>query len=203
MIDYIQRSLSSIVFLLLFILFTFLSHPSSLPAVARVTAQPQQNFIERDAAGQYLNFDFVIENLKDDPLQISRIEVSVYDDQNKLAFRRAMDSGGFSPSVRTIPNREIAGKQSGLVFNPFPTFEPYIDLARVRFDFTFATKNGGKENKAEVVIAPTYYETKTNLTLPVKRSVQVASGHDFYAHHRRPDYLHPIARQLGFNRRRL
>jgi hypothetical protein len=198
MIDYIQMSSSGVVSLLLFLLLSFSSDPSAVPDAAKVTARPRQIFIERDTAGQYLNFDFMIENLTDAPIQISRVEVSVYDGQNKLAFRRAIDSGGFSPAIQTIPNREIAAKQTVLVFNPFHTFEPYLDLARLLFDFTFAIKEGAKEQKAEVAITPSVYETKTSLTLPVKRRVQIASGHDFYAHHRRLDYLHPMARQLGF-----
>lgn len=185
-------------FLLLAVLLTFLPVPPSGPAVVKVTAVPPQIFIERDAAGQYLNFDFVIENLTDGPLQISRIEVSVYDEKHGLGFRRAVDSGGFSPSIQTIPNREIAGGRTALVFNPFHTFRPDLNLALVRFDFTFTPKGGGEAAKAEVVVTPTHYETKTGLTLPVRRRVQVTSGHDFYSHHRRLDFLHPVSRQLGF-----
>jgi hypothetical protein len=167
-------------------------------AIAKVTARPEKVLIERDPAGQYLNFDFVVENLKDQPVQIRSIEASVYDAKNKLSFRRAVDSGGFSPAIETIPNREVAAKETTLVFNPFYRFEPYLELARIRFEFSFITKNDKKESKVEVAITPTYYETKTKLMLPVKRRVQVESGHDFYAHHRRLNYFHPLARQLGF-----
>jgi len=167
-------------------------------AMPKVTAQPQKILIERDPAGQYLNFDFVVENLKNQPVQIRSIEASVYDTKNKLSFRRAVDSGGFSPAIETIPNREIAAKETALVFNPLYRFEPYLELVRIRFEFTFTTKNDKKESKVEVVVTPTYYETKTKLTLPVKRRVQVESDHDFYAHHRRLNYFHPLARQVGF-----
>jgi hypothetical protein len=67
--------------------------------LAKVTAQPQKILIERDPAGQYLNFDFAVENLKDEPVQISSIEASVYDAKNRLSFRRAVDSGGFAPAI--------------------------------------------------------------------------------------------------------
>ena len=183
-------------FLTLFVLLAFL--PQLPAASARVTAHPRRVLIERDAAGQYLNFDFAVENLTDEPLLLSRVEVSVYDARDRLAFRRAVDSGGFSPSIQTVANREVAGRQTALVFNPFHTFAPHLDLARLRFAFTFRPKGGGKESQAEVVVAPAFYETKTRLTLPFRRRVQITSGHDFYSHHRRLDYLHPIARQLGF-----
>jgi hypothetical protein len=183
--------------LLLSVLFAFLPVLLDGPAV-KVTARPRQVLIERDAAGQYLNFDFVIENLTDEPLQLSRVEVSVYDAGHRLAFRRAVDSGGFSPSIQTVANREVAGRGRALVFNPFHTFAPHLELTRLRFDFTFRPKGGGAEARAEVSVAPAHYETKTSLTLPVRRRVQVTSGHDFYSHHRRLDYLHPVAGRLGF-----
>ena len=181
-------------FLLLSLLFAFWPAPASV----QVTALPRQVLVERDAAGQYLNFDFVVENLSDETLQISRIEVSVYDDKDRLGFRRAVDSGGFSPSIQTVANREVAGRAKALVFNPFHTFAPHLRLARLRFAFTFRPKGGGAESTAEVVVTPTVYETKTGLSLPVRRRVQVTSGHDFYSHHRRLDFLHPVAGQLGF-----
>src|SRR4051812_17520350 len=92
----------------------------------RILPKPNPIFIERRAAHQYLNFDFVIETLTDDALQISGIELSVFDRAGKLAQRKFVDSSGFSPSIQTIAKREIESRQSLLVYNPFYAFDAEI-----------------------------------------------------------------------------
>jgi hypothetical protein len=164
----------------------------------KVSAAPQEIYIEKDDFGQFINFDFIIENLSDQTLRLDRVELSVLDDKGKLVLRKRLDAGGTSPSILTIPNREIEAKQSALVFNPFHSFAPFISLKKLRYEFSFFAKAQKQEHKYEVFVTPVLYETKTSLILPVKEKLIVNSGHDFYAHHRRLDYLHPIARLLGF-----
>jgi len=163
----------------------------------KITAKPNQIWIERGSCGQYLNFDFVVENTTGETLNISLVEVSVFDRAEKLEVQRHLDGSGFSPNILLIPNREIASKQSVLIFNPFFAFEPDVDLAKMRFEFSIAAKDADKKYTSILEVSPAFYETKTKLVLPLKKRLLINSGYAFFAHHRRFDYLHPIVRQIG------
>jgi hypothetical protein len=119
----------------------------------RVLPKPSPIYIERRAGHQYLNFDFVIENLSDDALQISSIEMSVYDSKGRLAQRKFVDSSGFSPSIQTIGQREIDSHQSLLIYNPFYTFDTEIELTTLHYTFTFASKSQAQQFKTESAVA--------------------------------------------------
>jgi murein DD-endopeptidase MepM/ murein hydrolase activator NlpD len=169
---------------------------NSTAGTVRILPKPSPIYIEQRAAHQYLNFDFAIENLTDDTLQISSIAVSVFDTKGKLAQRKFVDSSGFSPSIQTIAEREIDSRQSLLVYNPFYAFDSEIELTTLHYTFTFVSKAQEQQFKAEVAVAPVFYETATRLTLPLHGRMIVYDGHDFYAHHRRFDYLNPIVREV-------
>lgn len=168
-------------------------------AQVTINVRPQQIYLERSETGQHLNFDFVLENTTGEKLHLSSIEVSVFDSQGKLALRKFVDSNGTSPSLRTVPNRDLEAKARLLVFNPFHTFALNVELAKLRYEFSFASADDKKQFKTQVSVAPVYYATKTNLMLPLKGKQIVYDGHDFYAHHRRFDYMIPPLQQLGFN----
>jgi len=185
--------------LLLFVLLTFLPFIGANNEAVKVTAKPQPIYIEKGASSQHLNFDFVVENLTDDTLLVSSIEVSVFDGKEKLILRKFVDGNGSSPSIQTVPNRELESKKPVLIFNPFYSFAFDVELTKLRYEFSFESKDRKKQFKSEVTVAPVYYETKTNLILPLKGRTIVYDGHDFYAHHRRFDYMLPPLQQLGFN----
>lgn len=184
---------------LLFVLLAFVPFTGAINESVRVTAKPQQIYIEKGASGQYLNFDFVVENLTDDTLFVSSIEVSVSDGKDKLILRKFVDGNGTSPSIQIVPNRALEPKKPVLIFNPFHSFDPNVELTKLHYEFAFESKDRKKHFKSEVIIAPVYYETKTDLILPLKGRMIVYDGHDFYAHHRRFDYMLPPLQQLGFN----
>jgi hypothetical protein len=50
-----------------------------------------------------------------------------------------------------------------------------------------------------VHVEPKPYATKTRLRLPLDGRLLVWDGHDFYSHHRRFDFDHPVAVQIGFD----
>ena len=185
----------------LLLLFLFaLFHFSNLATDAvRITAKPQQIYIEKGSSGQHLNFDFIVENLTAETLSISGIEVSVFDRSDKLVLRKFLDGNGTSPSIQTVPSRELEAKKPIIVFNPFYFFDHGVELGKLRYEFSFESKDRKKQLRSEVTVAPVYYETKTDLILPVKGRMIVYDGHDFYAHHRRFDYMLPPLQQLGFN----
>jgi hypothetical protein len=166
------------------------------PAI-RIAVRPAQPYIEAGTATQELNFDFLVENATSEPWRIESIALAVYDRDGKLASSQVVDGRGFSPSIFTLPQREVKPRESILVFNPFHSFPPYLALHELRYVFTLATA-ASRETTVEVRVAPVLYETRTDLMLPLRGRVFVKAGHDFYAHHRRLDYLQPFARRLGF-----
>lgn len=164
--------------------------------MVEVMVIPGQVFVEKGENGQYLNFDFSLKNPADKKLQILSIQVSVLDEQDKLMLRRFIDTNGIRPSIQTIGETELKERGQLFIFNPFHTLEAYLNFKKLHYEFLFSSDTG-KKKKLDVVVTPTYYETKTNLILPLKGRIIVYDGHDFYSHHRRVDLTHPVAGQLG------
>jgi murein DD-endopeptidase MepM/ murein hydrolase activator NlpD len=158
-----------------------------------ITVEPKGAYIERRGAEQRINFDLLIHNAGTLPLRISKIQVSVYDANGFLAFRRYLDENGMPSGISTIAERIVPAGGSLDVFNPFYSFEEEMPLARLHYE-VFLEKTNEKEpnllnflTRAEVDVCPSPYPGKTNLKLPLKGRVYVFDGHDFYAHHRRQD----------------
>ncbi len=164
----------------------------------RVTAQPQTIWIEAGDSNQSLNFDFLVENLGTTPLGIDSIELSVVDRAGKPVLRRFIDSNGFAPGIDTVPGRRmIAPGAKMLVFNPFHSFRPDMDLHRLTYRFGLSIPQEAPEVHATVTVEPQVYQCKTVLSLPVKGRLVIHDGHDFYAHHRRLDTEHFGAKEAG------
>ena len=166
----------------------------------KLTAYPQQIYIEQGRSAQYLNFDMAVQNLSDDTLTITSIEVSIFDKAGKLAVRRAVNDNGINPSIQTVANREIMGKATGLIYNPFHTIEPDVPLGSLRYEFTFQV-NSDRKNRftQQVTVSPVAYKPKTSLVHPLKGRSIVYDGHDGYSHHRRFEFTHPYLQSLGIN----
>ena len=182
--------------ILFLVLLTLLPTAQGADAV-KVAAAPARVYVERSAAGQLVNFDFVVENLTGEALSIVEIEVSVHDARGALVLRKFVNDNGAQPSVWTIHNRELAPRAAALIMNPLYFFDHAAELHRLDYKFPLASKDK-KRHEARVAVSPVVYETKTALVLPLKGRVLVWDGHDFLSHHRRWDYLHPMLRQLGF-----
>jgi hypothetical protein len=170
---------------------------TSPPRSLTVTVRPDRPWIERGGAEQRVNFDFIVANSGAAPVSLQAIEVSVYDRAGKLEARRLIDGNGVQPSIETVPRREFAPGSSTLLFNPFHSFPAAYELVRLAYRFTFAEGDASREVTVEV--APEPYVTKTDLILPLGGRVLVYDGHDFYAHHRRFDYIFEPLRQMGFD----
>jgi len=157
--------------------------------------RPEKIYIEKSRAGQTLHCDFLVENLTDETWRLKHIELSVFDTDGKLVIRKFVDESG---SIQTIPNRELDAKTSALIFNPFFLLDHHIELQTLRYRFTFASAVDGIEKIIETTICPEPYDTKTKLSLPVQERAIIWDGHDFYSHHRRFNYFHPMLRHFGF-----
>ena len=168
--------------------------PIDTPTV-QVRAAPGEVWIE-EGASQYLNFDFVVRNTGTDTLDVARIELSVYDEAGGLQLRKLVNANGPSPSVQTLaPARSFAPGAEGLIFNPFFEFPREVGLARLKYDIELRPR--GRDAASSVVtvmVEPRPYRPKTRLAMPVHGRVLVWDGHDFYSHHRRWDFAHPMLR---------
>ncbi len=126
-------------------------------------------------------------------MRINKIQVSVYDSNGALAFRRYLDENGRPPGISTLPDRVVPAGGSLDIFNPFYSFAEQMPLARLHYEIFFEKTDEKEPNllnfvtEAEVDVYPTPYAGKTNLILPLKGRIYVFDGHDFYAHHRRQD----------------
>lgn len=172
----------------------------TIPKIAgpvRVSAQPQQIWIEAGEHNQSLNFDFLVENTGKTPMGIDQIEVTAYDTGGKPILRRFIDSNGLAPSIETIPGRVVPAGGKILIFNPFHSFRPDIDLHRLTYKFSLSIPQEAPDFNTSVTIEPQVYTNKTALSLPAKGRILIHDGHDFYAHHRRLDTEHPAAKELG------
>lgn len=172
-----------------------LATPVDTPAVS-LRAMPQRVLIERGAS-QYLNFDLVMANGGTDTLEITRIELSVYDRAGGLQLRRLVNENGPSPSARILaPDRMLAPGASGMVFNPFPEFPRDVELARLRYDVELRPRRAGGERGEPVVrtveVAPVDFAPRTQLAMPLRGRLLVWDGHDFQSHHRRWNWTHPV-----------
>ena len=166
----------------------------------RITPGPGKIYIEKSGSGQVLNFDFIVENRTDQKWRIKYIEISVFDTGAKLVTRKFVDESG---GIQTIANRELDGGTSTLVFNPFFLFDHQMELHSLRYIFILASAVGNEgrdetEKVIETIISPEYYEPKTGLCLPVRERALIWDGHDFYSHHRRFNYFHPMLQHFGF-----
>ncbi|MDQ5846868.1 MAG: M23 family metallopeptidase [Acidobacteriota bacterium] len=174
-------------FFLIAILLAVISSPSTQTTAVTITARPAQINIARSDTGQHLNFDFILKNQTDEKLIINKVEVSVYDAAGKLARREFYDEYGRS-SLELARLPAIEKQSSVMVFNPFHTFAANVPLNKLHYEFFFSTDDRKKYFKAAIEVTPVFYETKTDLILPVRGRVLVWDGYDYNSHHRRFDY---------------
>jgi len=174
-----------------------ISSVAQTPADVKITTKPAIVYVERGVCEKLLNFDFQLENQTDSKLRIDSIQVSVFDAKGNFELRKVIDSHGVSPSINTIPKVELGPQETLNLFNPFYSFDNAVELSTINLDFSLSNEKGDKDYHEKVVVKPREYQTKTNLTLPLKGRVIVEYGHDFYAPHRRIDLTNPIVRQVG------
>jgi Peptidase family M23 len=167
---------------------------STVPAVS-VTSEPREPYIEIRESEQRLNFDLLLHNGNAAPLRINKIQISVYDAQGALAFRRYLDENGRPSGISALPDRIVPAAGSLAVFNPFFSFDSEMPLVRLHYEIFFEKTTDKEPNllnfsgKADLDISPRPYPGKTRLTLPLHGLIYVFDGHDFYAHHRRQNVL--------------
>jgi Peptidase family M23 len=166
-------------------------------APLRITVRPQPLYIERTRMAQLVNCDFMVENSSTEKWILREIEVSAYDAGGKLEVRKFVNDNGNSPSIATLNKREARPGERMLVFNPLFSFDREIQLATLVYRFSWRAENGQREMSSEVTVKPEVYKRRESLRLPIRGRVIIWDGHDYYAHHRRFDYVSPGSGETG------
>ena len=165
----------------------FLSDHESPEKVVSITVEPDVTYIEEARDSNNLNFDFIVEGLTEKKLVIKFIKVAVYDEAgNLITYRHLNHNGVGTPGIHTIGKYEIEGREVLDVFNPFHSFPRTMPLNRLRYMFTFIEPESKREHYyGNVIVEPSYYHQEAKLTIPVKGTITILDGHDYYSHHRR------------------
>jgi murein DD-endopeptidase MepM/ murein hydrolase activator NlpD len=164
-----------------------------------IVLHPARVLVERAGdASQVLNFDFELTNRTRETLTLGEIEVSVFDASGKLQERRLINENGARPSIEIIGDRALEPGVPRLVFNPLFSFGPWLELASLEFKFSYSARDDAEYRHVTATVRPEPYSPEPGLRLPLQGRVLVWDGHDFYAHHRRFDFLFPKIHEFGF-----
>jgi len=165
----------------------FLSNHESEEKVVEISTEPNTIYFEDARDGNNLNFDFIITGLSDKKLVIKFIKVAVYDDTGTLiTYRHVNHNGVGTPSIHTIGKFEIDRKEKIDIFNPFHRFPTDLKIDHLRYMFTFFdTKTKAEYYYGNIIVKPTFYHQQVRLTLPLRGTITILDGHDYYSHHRR------------------
>ena len=162
----------------------------------KITVKPDKVYFEKDKGNQYLNFDFLIENKSNRSVLLNAVELSVFDENNKLAKRDLVNLYS-RESLELINGKPIESNRLKLIYNPFPVFDKSIPLKKLHYEFSFHTEDGKENDVTAIDVYPQFYQTKTHLILPVKGRILVWDGHDYNSHHRRFDYTDSLFIKRG------
>jgi murein DD-endopeptidase MepM/ murein hydrolase activator NlpD len=164
------------------------------PAV-RVSTLPEKVLLERAGFDQRLNFDLVLRNDTPEAVEVSAVEARAYArDGSLVSERRVTTNGG---SVETLNSRRAEPGGTIVVFNPFHTFAPDLELAELRYEIALDAGGAPAKYRAEIAVRPEPYTTKTDLVLPVAGRLLCYDGPDLYGHHRRLDVTGGMTTALG------
>ena len=158
---------------------------------------PAKVYIEHDQHQQLINADLIIQNSSPDTVSITKIGIRVFDQNKKLVLEKFVDGNGTSPSIQTIPKREIIPGESQLLFNPFFSFSKDTPLTMVQFT-VMTVSNAGKETSLVLEINPIKTLDQKPFSLPLKVKFLIYDGHDHLSHHRRFDYNLQRIKAFGF-----
>jgi hypothetical protein len=175
--------------------------PTAFPAEPeplQITVVPAQPLLERTLYGQAMNCDFRIANRGTQALELRVVQLAVRDRSGALIAKLELNDNGIQPGITIVPNRKVPAGGGLTLFNPFHTLAAQWPLASLDYTFRFGVENGSDVVQS-VRVEPRPYATKTRLRLPLDGRLLVWDGHDFYSHHRRFDFDHPVAVQIGFS----
>ncbi len=159
---------------------------------------PRPAYVELADHAQLVNCDLQLTNATGVGWRLDEIEVTVRDRSGAIAWRKFLSGNGVSPSITTVPNRELAAGAEQLLLNPLPAFPRDLVLATLDFELVFARLDADETLRVTASVAPIVPPSRTALRLPLAGRMVVWDGHDFLSHHRRWDYVFAPIRALGF-----
>jgi hypothetical protein len=165
----------------------FLSSHMSKEQVVSINTEPVTIYFE-DAKDSYnVNFDFILENLADGEIELKFIKVAAYDKQNNLLTYRYLNHNGVgTPGIHSLGNFELKPREKTTLYNPFHSFPKSMEIAYLRYMFTYADKNTSQEYYyGNIVVTPVFYSQTVQLEPPMKGTSTILDGHDYFSHHRR------------------
>lgn len=104
----------------------------------RIEPFPESPYLNATRTGLELHIDFIVSNDSARSLTVTRVELSVFGRDGRLAQRRFVSAanGGPNSGLLTIPRREIGPGGKLTLFNPFYLFDPDLEIGRAVFEFT-------------------------------------------------------------------
>jgi hypothetical protein len=177
--------------------FTVAAATSGAPLLT-VESSPARPFVERTAGGIAIDGDMIARNAGDEAFELVGVSLDALDSAGQLIQRRELNMDGVSPSILTIPDRSLPPHGALLVYDPFPEFAASLGVRRLRYTVEFKDRASADQSEAQVEIVPVE-PPPSAFGLPLKGArVLVWDGHDFYSHHRRWNYLHPVLVKNGY-----
>jgi len=169
------------------ILADFLSDHMSEKRVVSINTEPATIYFEDIRESFNVNFDFILENQTDDELVLKFIKVAAYDKQNNLVtFRYLNHNGVGTPGIHSLGNFELKAREKTTLYNPFHSYSKSMEIAYLRYMFTYADKNTRQEYYyGNIVVTPVFYSQTVDLELPIRGTSTILDGHDYFSHHRR------------------
>jgi murein DD-endopeptidase MepM/ murein hydrolase activator NlpD len=170
-------------------------------AAQTVRILPERPWLEPNAAGPSANFDILIRNDGDKPLEVSELRVYWLDGSGRAVMERRVDGNGVAPSIKALAFAPLKPGEARLAFNPFPVIPADIGPGSVGVEVELSPSEGEGASvtgsaRADLRAPPA---SALKLTLPLAGKVLVWDGHDLLSHHRRWDYSHPALVGFGFS----
>ncbi|MBS1527737.1 MAG: M23 family metallopeptidase [Bacteroidetes bacterium] len=167
-------------------------HAKPADAVS-IAITPSNPLIEKDAQGQYLNFDIIIKNTTKHVLTLATIESSVMDASVKPISRQSMNVNSQAAGIRAIGNTTLKPGETLDIFNPFYTLAPNVSITFLQYEFFFdyadspqQRENNKKRLPADFdlsvkkIITPRIFKPQIAFNLPLAGKLIVLDGHNFY-----------------------
>lgn len=159
---------------------------------------PARPIAEQGSAGESLNFDIILNNTQQTPVELAELEVTYHAADGTALLTRRVDGNGGVPSIGVLGDLKIAAGAERLFFNPFPVLPPDLVPAKVSVRAIFEQEDGKAAIPDSMFDASIARPSAKPLLLPVVGKILVWDGHDALSHHRRWDYTHPFLKSLGF-----
>lgn len=158
---------------------------------------PEHPFLVEAPAGTEINGDIIVRSDGDAPMELVKLRMDVLSPSGVLIQRKELNRNGISPSIFTIPDRKVDKSSPLLIYNPFPSFDRSLPLAQIHYELTFKVVDGEKQATTSVDVLPTK-PPPSEFIFPLTGRYFVSDGYDFYSHHRRWNYLHPLLTKLRY-----